>query len=65
MWFKSADPDSLASALRRLSDDAEAGRMTRAAYERYWAEPLTLDWHLDAIEEVYRVALAERPKRVA
>ena len=42
-----------------------ADARVRAAYERYWAEPLTLDWHLDAIEEVYRVALAERPKRVA
>ncbi|MBN9082858.1 MAG: glycosyl transferase family 1 [Rhizobiales bacterium 62-17] len=58
LWFKSGDAQSLAQALRRLSDDGEAARMSRAAYERYWARPLTLDRHLDAIEAIYRQALA-------
>ncbi len=61
LWFKSADADSLAGALRRLASDEEATRMTQAAYGCYWAEPLTIDRHLDAIEQVYQAALADRP----
>ena len=58
LWFASADPDSLARALRRLSDDAEAARMSAAAHRLYWDNPFTLDRHLDAIEAVYREAIA-------
>ena len=58
LWFRSADDDSLAAALRRLSDDAEAARMTASAHRMYWAAPLTLDRHLDSIENVYGEALA-------
>jgi glycosyltransferase involved in cell wall biosynthesis len=61
LWFRSQDADNLADALKRMSDDDLAARMTRHAYERYWAAPLTIDRHLDAIEEVYRSALADRP----
>jgi hypothetical protein len=63
LWFKSADANSLASALRRLSSDDEAAKMTKAAYEHYWARPLSLDRHLDGIEAVYRQAIGD--KRVA
>ncbi len=59
LWFKSADADSLALALKQLTDDAEAARMTRNAYRGYWAAPLTMDRHLDAIEKVYDAALAD------
>ncbi|HWG03574.1 MAG TPA: glycosyltransferase family 4 protein [Beijerinckiaceae bacterium] len=51
--FASGDPHSLAAALRSLEDDPTAERMTRAAYENYWADPLTVDRHLDAIEALY------------
>jgi glycosyltransferase involved in cell wall biosynthesis len=53
LWFKSGDAESLARAIRRLGDDATARRMSRAAYESYWAEPMTLDRHLDATLDVY------------
>jgi len=53
LWFKSADAQSLAQALRRLQDDGEARRMARAARARYWADPLTLDRHLDRLADVY------------
>jgi glycosyltransferase involved in cell wall biosynthesis len=59
MWFSSADPASLAAALARLRDDATAARMSRRAYEKYWASPLTIDRHLDAIEAVYAQALGD------
>lgn len=52
-WFRSADADSLATAIMRLSDDETARRMARAAHAAYWADPLTLDRHLDAVETVY------------
>jgi glycosyltransferase involved in cell wall biosynthesis len=65
LWFKSADPDSLAHALQRLSDDDTARQMSRAAYDRYWAAPLTLDRHLDALVTLYRAALGEPPQSTA
>lgn len=61
LWFASSKPDSLAAALGRLSDDAVARRMSDAAYDLFWADPLTLDRHLDGIEEVYRRSLAPAP----
>ena len=61
LWFKSADPDSLASALRRFESEDEAVRMTANAHAGYWADPLTLDRHVRAIEGVYQAALADRP----
>ncbi len=57
LWFKSANPQSLSEALLRMSNDAEAARMTKNAYEMYWNEPLTMDRHLDALMEVYEEAL--------
>jgi hypothetical protein len=45
--------------MMRLKDDALARRMSQAAYSRYWASPLTLDRHLDAVESVYENVRAE------
>lgn len=61
LWFKSADADSLATALQRLQSDDEAARMTAAAHALYWADPLTLDRHIASIERVYQAALSDRP----
>jgi len=52
-WFRSGDPEALAAHLRSLSDDGLATRMGRAAYDRYWAAPLSLDAHLDRLGRVY------------
>ncbi|WP_255609541.1 glycosyltransferase family 4 protein [Methylosinus sp. Sm6] len=52
-WFKSSDAQSLAAAIARLADDDLARRMSEAAHARYWADPLTLDRHLDAVAAVY------------
>ncbi|GJE36716.1 glycosyltransferase family 4 protein [Methylobacterium persicinum] len=52
-WFRSGDPEALAAHLRRLTDDALAARMGRAAHDRYWTAPLTLDTHLDRLGAVY------------
>ncbi len=58
LWFRSADADSLAGALREMSDDAQAARMSENAWRRYWDAPLTMERHLDATEKVYGEALA-------
>lgn len=58
-WFRSSDVDALAAHLVRLKDDAVAAQMGRAAYDRYWANPLTLDRHLDRIEAVYDAVLTD------
>ncbi|MCJ2017032.1 glycosyltransferase family 4 protein [Methylobacterium sp. E-065] len=56
-WFRSGDPEALAEHLRSLSDDGLATRMSRAAYERYWAAPLSLDAHLDRLARVYETVM--------
>nr|WP_245442769.1 glycosyltransferase family 4 protein [Methylobacterium terrae] len=54
LWFRSNDPRSLADAMAHLANDATALRMGRAAYDLFWADPLTMDRHLDGLERVYR-----------
>lgn len=51
--FRCADADDLADKLRQLQDDATAERMSRAAYERYWSEPLTLERHVERLRQFY------------
>ena len=58
LWFRSGDVAALASAMTRLQHDPTARNMSRAAYDRYWAVPLTLDRHVDATLAVYEEMLA-------
>jgi glycosyltransferase involved in cell wall biosynthesis len=62
-WFRSGDPDALAAHLRRLSDDALATRMGRAAHARYWTAPLTPEVHLDRLTGVYEIVMREASAR--
>lgn len=57
LLFRNADVASLTAALRRLSDDALVQRLGRAAYEAYWANPLTVDRHVASLESLYRSVL--------
>ena len=57
-WFRSGDPDALATCIQSLSDDARARAMSEAAYQRYWAQPLTLDRHLDGLVDIYQKVFA-------
>ncbi len=56
-WFRRNDPDALAEALRRFAA-ADVDALSRAAYDRYWAAPATLDRHVAAITTLYRGMLA-------
>ena len=60
LWFRSGDPASLAEALRALSDSSVARRMGEAAHRRYWANPMTLERHVDGLLAVYGEALGAR-----
>jgi glycosyltransferase involved in cell wall biosynthesis len=58
LWFKSGDVASLAEALERMRDDAEAARMSQAVYASYWRDPPTLARHVDRLTALYRDMLA-------
>lgn len=58
LWFRSADPQSLASALTRLGDDQEVSRMSRAVYDSYWAAPATLEAHTRGLLRIYASMIA-------
>lgn len=51
--FDGGDAESLAAVLARLGDDALVARLGRAAYERFWSDPPTLESHLDRLETLY------------
>jgi glycosyltransferase involved in cell wall biosynthesis len=56
-WFRSNDAVSLAAAMRELSTDTTARRMSQAAYDLYWSNPPTLERHLDGLCAIYATAL--------
>lgn len=57
--FRNGDVSSLKSALRRMNDDGFVRRLGRAAYERYWANPLTTERHVARLEQVYQAVLGQ------
>lgn len=57
-WFKSADANDLARVIDEMRDDATVAAMSRAAYGAYWADPPTLDVHVERLTRVYRGMLA-------
>ena len=63
LWFRSADEEDLAGAIRKLADTDMADRMTHAAYARYWSDPLTLTRHVRHLESIYGQLLGEATGR--
>lgn len=60
LLFKQGDARSLGHALRVLQEDNLARRLGRAAYDRYWADPPTIDRHVSQLENVYETVLSGR-----
>jgi glycosyltransferase involved in cell wall biosynthesis len=59
LWFRGGDADDLTRQIRRLLDDpALAARLGRAAYDKFWSAPPTLDRHVRDLEQVYGTVLA-------
>lgn len=57
--FAHQDVADLAARLGELAgDDATIARMSAAAYQRYWADPPTLDRHVQSLQAVYEQCTA-------
>ena len=61
-WFRSNDATALAAALQDLSNDTTARHMSRAAYDLFWANPPSLERHLDGLCAIYEAALGADAK---
>ncbi|MBI1333693.1 MAG: glycosyltransferase [Armatimonadetes bacterium] len=57
--FQAHNVDDLADKMKRLLDDETADRMSRAAYDRFWANPPTMENHVKRLIEIYEEMLAE------
>jgi glycosyltransferase involved in cell wall biosynthesis len=55
IWFESGNVSALADAMCRLAGDTVAETMGQLAYKRYWERPLSLDRHIEGLEETYRL----------
>jgi len=58
LLFQGGNAESLMEALSLMQDPAVAARLGRAAHNRFWSRPLTLEHHLDGLEAVYGRILA-------
>lgn len=57
LLVEAGDEAGLAAALVKMKDDDAAARMGANAYAAYWADPLTLDRHVERTLGAYRMAL--------
>ncbi len=53
-----ATRDGLADALTKAQEPALLGQMSKAAYDRYWANPLTPDRYIDRLLVTYNEVMA-------
>ena len=53
LWFRCNDVDNLVEALKRLAT-LDLDELSRASYDAYWADPPTLERHVEAITAIYR-----------
>ena len=54
LHFKSQNVSALSDAMRRMKDDGDVREMGAAAHTDYWANPHTMERHLDVLEEALR-----------
>jgi glycosyltransferase involved in cell wall biosynthesis len=60
LWFAAGDVDDLCRKVGQVMDDPQlAGRMGRAAHQRFWSSPPTIDRHARELERVYTSMLAQ------
>jgi glycosyltransferase involved in cell wall biosynthesis len=57
LWFRSGDYADLRDKMTTLQNSEIAARMGRAAYDRHWSDPFTLQKHLTTLEGCYRSIL--------
>jgi len=60
LWFRSGDAADLREKMTILQDPETAARMGRAAYERHWSNPFSLQRHLSELANCYDSILEKR-----
>jgi glycosyltransferase involved in cell wall biosynthesis len=65
LWFKGGDAADLARVLELTKDDARIRALSAASYASYWADPPTLDSHIERLGSVYRAVLTQKNQMVA
>ena len=63
LLFRCGDAESLAGALRELSDASYAQRLGKGAYDKYWQQPSTINGHVAALLEIYEAVLNKDDRR--
>ena len=58
LWFRGGDVDDLQRKMEILMDAKRAAALGKAAYDRYWAHPNTIERHVDELLAVYRRVLS-------
>jgi glycosyltransferase involved in cell wall biosynthesis len=59
LWFKGGSVEDLTQKMAILQDPQVAACMGLAAYEHYWADPLTPERHVENLERVYAQMLQD------
>lgn len=64
LWFKGGNMNSLTEALIKMNNPETASAMGQKAYNNFWADPPTIQKHINRLNEVYqsilsRVSIAE------
>ena len=54
---KPNDPEDLAEKMRQMKDDETVKTFSIDGYNAYWENPLTMERHLDALENIYRLLI--------
>ena len=62
LWFRGGDSDDLVRQMRRMQDDDAVQQMGEAAYSRYWADPASIDRHVEQLERIYAQILASHAR---
>jgi glycosyltransferase involved in cell wall biosynthesis len=60
LHFRGGDVESLIAGLHRLKDDKLVARLGGNAFERFWADPPTIERHVQALALVYESMLARQ-----
>ena len=57
LWFRGGDENDLMEKMRFLLQSDVAMKLGRAAYEKYWKKPSTMDWHIANLISCYNKIL--------
>jgi glycosyltransferase involved in cell wall biosynthesis len=61
LLFRNGNVESLIAGLQRLQDDKLVTALGINAYNRFWANPPTIERHVQALAAIYERMLATRP----